>query len=307
MQYFHTLEEIQLEESWLTIGSFDGVHLGHQQIIHALVSQAHKNKKPAVVITFHPHPLLVLKEETQPFYLTLPEKRAQYLGELGVDFVLTYKFSKATSLMSAEEFINILYRRLHFSQLWVGYDFALGKNREGNPDRIKELGQKFGYELKKIPPFYLEEELVSSSRIRRFMREGNVREAAAFLGRPFQISGRVIRGENRGKSLGFATSNLDVPEEMVNVKPGVYACRADVQGKSWKAVTNIGFRPTFGDGIESPLIEAHLLNFSGDIYGEQVSLDFIDRLRDEMKFDQVSALTAQIQSDIDQTLQILED
>ena len=307
MQHFHTIEEIQLEESWLTIGSFDGVHLGHQQIIHALVNQAHKNKQPAVVVTFHPHPLLVIKEETRPFYLTLPEKRAQYLAELGVDFVLTYNFSKETSLLNAEEFIRVLHQRLHFSQLWVGYDFALGKNREGTPDRLKELGELFGFELKEIPPFYVKEELISSSRIRRSIREGNMREAAAFLGRPFQISGRVISGENRGKSLGFPTSNLEVPEEMVNIKPGVYACRADVQGKSWKAVTNIGFRPTFGDEIESPRIEAHLLDFSGDIYGEQVSLDFIDRLRDEMKFDQVSALTAQIQSDIDQALQILEE
>ena len=307
MHHFHTIEEIQLEDSWLTIGSFDGVHLGHQQIIHALVNQAHKNKQPAVVVTFHPHPLLVIKEETRPFYLTLPEKRAQYLAELGVDFVLTYNFSKETSLLNAEEFIRVLHQRLHFSQLWVGYDFALGKNREGTPDRLKELGELFGFLLKEIPPFYVKVELISSSRIRRSIREGNMREAAAFLGRPFQISGRVISGENRGKSLGFPTSNLEVPEEMVNIKPGVYACRADVQGKSWKAVTNIGFRPTFGDGIESPRIEAHLLDFSGDIYGEQVSLDFIDRLRDEMKFDQVSALTAQIQSDIDQALQILEE
>ncbi|MGB2962989.1 MAG: bifunctional riboflavin kinase/FAD synthetase [Anaerolineales bacterium] len=307
MQHFHNVEEIQLEDSWLTIGSFDGVHLGHQQIIHALVAQAHKNKQPAVVVTFHPHPLLVIKEETRPFYLTLPEKRAQYLAELGVDFILTYNFSKETSLLSAEAFIRVLHQQLHFSQLWVGYDFALGKNREGTPDRLKELGGLFGYELMEIPPFYVKEELVSSSRIRRSIREGNMREAAAFLGRPFQISGRVISGENRGKSLGFPTSNLEVPEEMVNIKPGVYACQADVQGKSWKAVTNIGFRPTFGGGIESPRIEAHLLDFSRDIYGEQISLGFIDRLRDEMKFDQVSALTAQIQSDIDQTLQILKE
>jgi len=307
MQHIYTVEDIQLEDSWLTIGSFDGVHLGHQQIIHALVDQAHKNNQPSVVVTFHPHPLLVIKEETRPFYLTLPEKRAQYLAELGVDYVLTFNFSKETSLLSAEAFIRVLHQQFHFSQFWVGHDFALGKNREGTPDRLKELGGLFGYELKEIPPFYVKEELVSSSRIRRSIREGNMREAAEFLGRSFQISGRVISGENRGKSLGFPTLNLEVPKEMVNIKPGVYACQAEVRGKSWKAVTNIGFRPTFGGGIKKPRIEAHLLDFSRDIYGEQVSLDFIDRLRDEMKFDRVSALTAQIQSDIDETLQILEE
>jgi riboflavin kinase/FMN adenylyltransferase len=134
-----------------------------------------------------------------------------------------------------------------------------------------------------------------------------VREAAAFLGRSFEVTGTVVIGANRGKSLGFATSNLDVPQEMVDIKPGVYACLTDVDGQTWKAVTNIGFRPTFGEGILSPRIEAHLLEFSGNLYGEELSLRFIERLRDEMKFDQISALQAQIKKDIDQALHIFEE
>jgi len=304
MQHFHNVEEIHLEESWLTIGSFDGVHLGHQQIIRDLVKGAHDNGQPAVVVTFHPHPQLIIKKEGRPFYLTLPGKRAQLLGDLGVDIVLTYPFSSETSQMRANEFIALLHQRLQFSRLWVGYDFALGRNREGDPAYLKNLGQQFGYALKEILPYSIDGELVSSSRIRKSIREGEMREAAALLGRPFEVTGTVVVGENRGKSLGFATSNLDVPQEIVDIKPGVYACLTDVDGQTWKAVTNIGFRPTFGDGILSPRIEAHLLEFSGSLYGEELSLKFVERLRDEMKFDQVSALQAQIKADIDQALQI---
>ncbi len=304
MQHFHNVEEIHLEKSWLTIGSFDGVHLGHQQIIHDLVKGAHDTGQPAVVVTFHPHPQLIIKKEGRPFYLTLPGKRAQLLGDLGVDIVLTYPFSSETSQMRANEFIALLHQRLQFSRLWVGYDFALGRNREGDPAYLKNLGQQFGYALKEILPYSIDGELVSSSRIRKSIREGEMREAAALLGRPFEVTGTVVVGENRGKSLGFATSNLDVPQEIVDIKPGVYACLTDVDGQTWKAVTNIGFRPTFGDGILSPRIEAHLLEFSGSLYGEELSLKFVERLRDEMKFDQVSALQAQIKADIDQALQI---
>ena len=307
MQHFHNVEEIHLEESWLTIGSFDGVHLGHQQIIHDLVKGAHDNGQPAVVVTFHPHPQLIIKKEGRPFYLTLPGKRAQLLGDLGVDIVLTYPFSSETSQMRAEEFIALLHRRLQFSRLWVGYDFALGRNREGDPAYLKNLGQQFGYALKEILPYSIDGELVSSSRIRKSIREGEMREAAALLGRPFEVTGTVVVGENRGKSLGFATSNLDVPQEIVDIKPGVYACLTDVDGQTWKAVTNIGFRPTFGEGILSPRIEAHLLGFSGSLYGEELSLKFVERLRDEMKFDQVSALQAQIKVDIDQARQIFRE
>ncbi len=307
MQHFHNVEEIHLEQSWLTIGSFDGVHLGHQQIIHDLVKGAHDNGQPAVVVTFHPHPQLIIKEEGRPFYLTLPDKRAQLLGDLGVDIVLTYPFSRETSQMRAEEFIALLHRRLQFSRLWVGYDFALGRNREGDPAFLKNLGHQFGYTLKEILPYSIDGDLVSSSRIRKSIREGEVREAAAYLGRSFEVTGTVVVGANRGKSLGFATSNLDVPQEMVDIKPGVYACLTDVDGQTWKAVTNIGFRPTFGDGLLSPRIEAHLLGFSGNLYGEELSLRFVERLRDEMKFDQVSDLQAQIKVDIAQALQLLGD
>ncbi len=305
MLHFHNLDNIQLENSWVTIGSFDGVHVGHQQIIRNLVEGAHRAGLPAAVITFYPHPQLVIHQESRPYYLTLPDERAQLLGSLGVDIVLTYPFNQKTSQMTALDFISMLHARFNFSELWVGHDFALGRNREGTPDRLRELGGQFGFKVHEIPPYTLQDELVSSSRIRKYLRDGNVREAAVLLGRPFEITGMVVKGENRGKSLGFATSNLMVDKEMAAIKPGVYACLAKVQGETWQAVTNIGFRPTFGEGIQTPRVEAHLLGFSKDLYGEQLVLSFIERLRDEKKFNQVSDLIAQIKEDIAQAQRVL--
>jgi len=307
MRHYQDLNQISLEGSLATIGSFDGVHIGHQQIIHSLVEQAHKVGKPAVVVTFHPHPQLVLKDETRPYYLTMPEKRAQLLGDLGVDHVFTYPFRMETSRMTPEDFISQLHGHLKFSELWIGYDFALGKDRQGTPTRLREIGKEYQFTVHEISAFSYEGELVSSSLIRNKIRTGQTKGAAQLLGRPFEITGKVIVGENRGKSLGFATSNLDVSPELVDIKPGVYACRAIAGGKTYSAVTNIGFRPTFGEDLEAPRIEAHLLDFSGDLYGDYIDLVFVDYLRDEMKFARVNDLVDQIGRDIERAREILSN
>lgn len=305
MQHFYDLKKISLEGSLVTIGSFDGVHVGHQQIIRSLVAKAHKVGKPAVVVTFHPHPQLVLNDETRPYYLTTPENRANLLGDLGVDLVLTYPFTPEISRLSPEDFISQLHKHLKFSELWVGYDFALGKDRQGTPVLLKNLGETYKFKVHEVAAFTQKSEVVSSSMIRKLIRTGMIQKANELLGRPFEISGEVIKGENRGKSLGFATLNLDVVPEMVDIKPGVYACRAIIKGTTYSAVTNIGYRPTFGEDLQAPRIEAHLLDFSGDLYGAQVSLVFIDRLRDEMKFSQVSDLVEQIHEDVKLAREIL--
>ena len=307
MQYYTDIDNLQLDNCWLTIGSYDGVHLGHQQIIQPLVTGAHQKGTSAVVVTFHPHPQLVIKDEDRPFYLTLPAQRARILGDLGVDYVVTYPFTKDISRLGAEEFLLKIYNQLHYSDLWVGHDFALGRDREGNPDLLIKIGENLGYQVHKVPPYIYGKEVVSSSLIRRKLRDGEVKTANDLMGRALEIHGKVIKGDNRGKSLGFATSNLDVPSEVVDIKPGVYACWAEVQGEFWKAVTNIGFRPTFGAGLTSPRIEAHLLGFSRDLYGEGMGLRFVQRIRDEMKFDQVSDLQARISDDIQKAHHILGD
>ena len=305
MQHIHDLNEVKLDRSWLTIGSFDGVHLGHQQIILSLVEGAKQAGVPSVVVTFFPHPQFILRGESRPYYLTLADKRAQLLAELGVDFVFTYPFDQKISRLSAREFISSLYEDFQFKHLLIGYDFALGKDREGDSNLLQEIGREVGYTVRVIPPYEVAGELVSSSRIRGVIRDGDVRLANTLLGREFSISGQVIKGDNRGKSLGFATCNLDVPSEVVNIKGGVYASRGSVEGKLWPAVTNIGFRPTFGNDLSSPRIEAHILDFSGDLYGQDVELFFVDRLRDEMKFSEVDDLIAQITQDVSETRRIL--
>jgi riboflavin kinase/FMN adenylyltransferase len=305
MQHIHDLSEVKLDRSRLTIGSFDGVHLGHRQIIQSLVEGAEDAGVPSVVVTFFPHPQFILRGESRPYYLTLPDKRAQLLAELGVDYVFTYPFNEEISRLSARDFISSLYGNFHFQELLIGYDFALGKDREGNSDLLNKIGKELGYNVQVIAPYQIAGELVSSSRIRKLIREGDVRSANEMLGREFSISGQVIKGDNRGKSLGFATCNLDVHQEVVDIKGGVYASRGLVGGKLWPAVTNIGFRPTFGEDLSKSRIEAHLLDFSNDLYGQDVELFFVDRLRDEMKFSEVDDLVTQIQKDIDHTRQIL--
>ncbi|HDD54670.1 MAG TPA: bifunctional riboflavin kinase/FAD synthetase [Chloroflexi bacterium] len=305
MQHIRDLKEVKLDRSWLTIGSFDGVHLGHQQIIQTLVTGAKQAGVPSVVVTFFPHPQFVLRGESRPYYLTLPEKRAQLLAELGVDYVFTFPFDERISQLSAREFISNLHEDFRFKELLIGYDFALGKDREGDSDLLQEIGGDLGYSVRVIPPFKVAEKLVSSSLIRSMIREGDVRLANTLLGREFSISGQVIKGDDRGKSLGFATCNLDVHSEVVNIKSGVYASKGLVSGKLWPAVTNIGFRPTFGEDLSLPRIEAHLLDFSGNLYGQDVELLFVDRLRDEIKFSLVDDLIDQIKQDVRKTRRIL--
>ena len=307
MQYYTDINKLHLDNCWLTIGSYDGVHLGHQQIIQPMVAGAHQDSISAVVVTFHPHPQLVIKDEDRPFYLTLPAQRARILGDLGVDYVVTYPFTKEISRLGAEEFILSVYNQLHFSNLWVGHDFALGRDREGGLPILKEIGENLGYLVQEVPPYLSGNDVVSSSLIRRKLRAGEIQAANDLMGRALEVYGEVIKGDNRGKSLGFATSNLDVPREVVDIKPGVYACWAEVQGEYWKAVTNIGFRPTFGGGLTSPRIEAHLLDFSQDLYGERMGLRFVERIRDEMKFDQIHELQAQISADVQKARHILGD
>ena len=305
MKHVRSLAAAELETSSLTIGTFDGVHLGHQEIIRRLVSEAREHDRPAVVVTFHPHPAIVLGAVTGPFYLTLPEKRARLLEGLGVDLVVTHPFTEQVSEMSAEGFISRLQEQLHFKNLRIGYDFALGKDREGDPDRLRALGQDYGYSLNITPPIKVADRKVSSSAVRKMLRAGEVEQAARFLGRPFALAGEVVPGDQRGRSLGFPTSNLEVPEGMIDLKPGVYAGFARVENECWRAVTNIGFRPTF-EADQVPLrVETHLLDFTDNLYDRSIEVSFQIKLREERKFDGVESLIAQIHRDVEQTRKLL--
>jgi riboflavin kinase/FMN adenylyltransferase len=293
-----------LRDVWLTIGSFDGVHKGHQAIVERLTAGAHAVGVSAVVLTFHPHPAVVLRGMQEPYYLTSPQERAELLGELGVDVVVVHPFNHEVAQLSAHEFVSRLHQHLGMQRLCVGHDFALGHNREGNIPTLEKLGVEFGYQLEVIGPISLSDQEVSSSQIRSALGEGDVEQAARLLGRPYKISGRVIHGDGRGSQLGIPTANLDVWPEQILPKVGVYACRARVGDRDLQAVTNVGVRPTF-NAAPSPLVETHLLDFEAHLYRQKINLAFIARLRDEQRFSGIPALVAQIQKDIQSAREIL--
>ncbi|MEA3352161.1 MAG: riboflavin biosynthesis protein RibF, partial [Chloroflexota bacterium] len=270
MQHFWSLDDVQLKDTWLTIGSFDGVHLGHQKIARELAAGAHAKSAPAVVLTFYPHPARVLQGHTFPFYLTMPEERAALLGKLGIDIVITHPFNQEVAATSGRDFIAELHQSLRFRHLHVGYDFALGKGRQGNVETLQHLGRELGYDLQQTKAVVVKNSIVSSSRIRFLLGAGQVEEAAELLGRNYNVTGKVVLGDQRGRGLGFPTANLEIWADQAIPAAGVYVCRAGVGGQSWGAVTNIGVRPTFEAEPVPPRVEAHLLEFDGDIYGQSV-------------------------------------
>jgi len=303
-QHHRSLEAVSIENGWLTIGVFDGVHRGHQEIVRQLTAGAHANGAPAVLLTFSPHPALVLGG-VEIKCLTTPDERANLLADMGVDVVITYPFDKQTAALSPEEFMARLKEHTDLKKLFVGYDFSMGRNRAGNPARLTEIGYDLGYDVLPIAALQLDGQIVSSTLIRQQIGEGDVAEAAVRLGRNYMVSGAVIRGDGRGRTIGIPTANLDVPIEKAIPANGVYACWAWIGGQKHKTVVNIGLRPTFNNGSVAPRVEAHLLDYDADLYDQTVSLEFVERLRGEQKFSGIEALVTQIKTDIGQAKDIL--
>jgi riboflavin kinase/FMN adenylyltransferase len=306
MQHFYGLEDVSLKGAWLSIGSFDGVHIGHQQIIKKITAGAHAENAPAVVLTFYPHPDVVLHGPRQSFYLTDPEEKAELLGELGIDAVITHPFSHQIADVEARDFITNLFTHVSFTQLLVGYDFALGHNREGDRSLLWQMGQVMGFGVQVIEAHMADEEIVSSTRIRSLLEAGEVEHAARLLTRPHHVRGLVVKGEGRGRKMGIPTVNLAIPKEQVVAGAGVYVCRAVTGGQTLGAVVNVGVRPTFEVGPVAPRVEAHLLDFEGDIYGREVSLYFLKHLRSEQRFANADALAQQIHLDISEAHQFIK-
>ena len=292
------LDQLHLPASVLTIGSFDGVHRGHQALIDMMVADARRLGVPAVVLTFFPHPSVVLRGRRPTFYIMTPDEKAGALADLGVDVVITQPFDLALARIAAADFLALLRRHLGFRSLWIGEDFSLGHRREGNRLFLEGAARRDGFELHALPPFRMGGEAVSSTRVREALRSGDVARAASYLGRPFALPGKVVRGAGRGRRLGFPTANLDFWDERAYPGVGVYACWVLAGGQRLAAVTNIGLRPTFEDDTQRPIIEAHLLDADLDLYDQEITLVFIERLRDERRFDGPEALREQITRDI---------
>ena len=299
-----SLEELNLARSWLTVGVFDGVHRGHQQIIQKLTEGAHAAGAPAVVLTFWPHPASVLTNR-EVKCLTMPDERSALLGALGVDVVISQTFNPELANTSAPDFIGRLKKHLGFDHLLIGYDFALGKGREGNAARLTQMGQDLGYETDVIPALSDESGVISSTEIRKLVAIGDVAVAGTLLGHCYDLHGPVVHGDGRGKQLGFPTANIKYPKQKILPANGVYACRVWVDGKAFAGAINVGVRPQFHDRAEAPLVEAYILDFDRDIYDQDVRVEFMERLRDEQKFASVDGLIEQMHRDVEKTRSLI--
>jgi riboflavin kinase/FMN adenylyltransferase len=279
----------------LTIGVFDGVHLGHRHLMAKLTGLARKQGLQSGVITFSRHPSEVLTEKRLPF-LTDIERRTELLKEAGVDEVIPLTFTPELAKLSPREFLELLQKHLRIKGLVVGPDFALGKNRAGNTEVLRKLGEEMGFSLTVVPPLKINDEVVSSTAIRKALTEGDTRRAQKLMGRPFSLQGKVVVGDKRGAELGFPTANLETEPEQALPADGVYTSRAFIDDRAYPAMTNIGRHPTFGGNKR--LVEVYLLDYRGDLYGQELNVEIIERLRDEIKFDSPEELKKQIAQDV---------
>jgi riboflavin kinase / FMN adenylyltransferase len=304
MQSLSDLTSVQLENSWVTIGSFDGVHLGHQALINELVKTAHAHGESAVVITLYPHPLVVLRNIPMPYYLTTPDEKKTLMAEMGVDALLTLNFNQHLANLSAKEFVTLLKDHLGMKELWIGEGFALGKNRQGNVDTLGELGKELGFEVKVNELMQVGTYTISSSQIRQALILGQVDKVTEMLGRLYRVTGKVVHGEGRGKGLGYPTANIDYDPVKLIPANGIYATWSWWKRKRFPSVTNIGLRPTFNMVGLKPTIEPFFVDFDQDLYNEILTLEFLKYLRPEEKFTSVEELKRKIQQDVEEANEV---
>jgi len=282
--------------SAVALGTFDGVHLGHRAILGTALRRAREVGVEAVACTFDPHPIEVLQPDRAPRPITPLDERLALIGETGVDAVVVLAFTRALAAVEPEAFVkDVLLDRLHAREIVVGYNHRFGRGARGDARLLEDLAGRLGFRAHVVPPMTVDGVAVSSTEIRAALHRGDVRSAARGLGRPYAIAGRVTTGAGRGRTLGFPTANI-APDRPLLVARGVYRGGVTVDAGRHAAVVNVGVRPTFGE--DTLAVEAHLLDFAGDLYGREVRLDFLDRLRDEMRFPSVEELKAQVSRDI---------
>lgn len=290
----------------LALGTFDGVHLGHRRVIGLAVERARARRGSAAVLTFEPHPLEVLRPAAEPVLLTAIDERLDQLAALGVDVALVLAFDEAFARISPSAWLDdVLRARLDAREIVAGSSYTFGFRREGTARRLAAWGRAAGVPVHLVPAVLIGGEPVTSTRIRAALREGLVEDAARLLGRPYGVSGRVVRGEGRGRTIGVPTANLAVPPRKIVPAHGVYATIATVGGRRYRGATNVGTRPTFGGATLS--VETFLLEFGGECVGEPMSLAFVRRLREERAFPDAAALVRQIHDDVDAVRELLRD
>lgn len=297
MRIIHNLHDAEPDlDVILTIGTFDGVHLGHQHLLRRLIARARESGRLSAALTFFPHPRAVLQPDRELTYLSTPEERAALMAALGLDLLLLLPFERQLADTPAEAFARLLYDQVRMRELWVGEDFAMGRRREGDTAALRTIAAQIGFTLRTVPPLVVGDAPVSSTRIRRLLSEGQVAQVTELLGRSYTVSGHVLGGARRGRALGFRTANLCIPPQRAMPRDGVYAVWVMVDGQRHAGVANVGIRPTFDAGER--LLEVHLLDFEGDLYGKPIQVAFVQRLRAEKRFADGVALAAQIRRDI---------
>ena len=306
MEIIRDLADIKaLKSPVATIGNFDGVHMGHRQIFRKLKQAAKDSNGVSVVITFAPHPLKVLQSDKKLSLISSYEEKEHLLQASGIDYLIVIPFTEQFAAVTAREFVrDILVGAIGVKKLIIGYDYAFGRKREGNIGLLRQLGSEFDFAVEVLEPIWDGKTIFSSTNIRKMIENGNVRDVVAPLGRHFSIGGKVVHGHHRGKVLGFPTANLQTGKELIP-KNGVYAVKVKIDQELYDGACNIGPNPTFGD--EAIAIEVFIFNFAGDLYGRDLLVYFVERIRDERKFPDAVALQTAIANDVARCREILRD
>lgn len=282
----------------VTVGTFDGLHLGHQKIIRRMTELAKENNGETILVTFDPHPRLVVNSNSHEIkFINTLKRKFDLLSKLGIDHLIIVPFTKKFAQTTSEDFIiNYLVKNIGTKKLIVGYDHHFGRNREGNYQKLHQLGKKYRFDVEEITAQYIDDKAVSSTKIRKALMDGNVKLANKMLGYEYSITGVVVEGNKIGRSIGFPTANIEIEDKYKLIAArGVYACKVDVNGKIYHGMGNIGTRPTVG--INGLVTEVHIFDFDKDIYGEEITIFFIDRIRDEKKFENLGELKKQLNKD----------
>lgn len=311
MQIYHHIHHFQVEKPVLTIGAFDGLHLGHRKVIEKLKAIADAKEAETVVFTFHPHPQFVLAPERsrqELRMLTTIDERIALFEKAGIDHLVIFPFTKEFSRLAYADFVRtILVEKMHINTLVLGYDHRLGRNRAGNFESLQHLSAQYGFELEKLDALLVDDNNISSTKIRRALQQGDVQTAARYLGYSYSFSGTVVEGMQLGRKIQFPTANIRLGDKFKLIpKNGVYAVRVFLLGKTYDGMMNIGIRPTVNKQIENKSIEVHLFDFQADIYGRNMGVQAIQYLRDEQKFASVDELRAQLEIDKQNALRCLK-
>jgi riboflavin kinase/FMN adenylyltransferase len=307
LKIYHDIELFQpVPNPVVTVGTFDGVHIGHQQIFNEMAEEARRIGGETIVVTFFPHPRLVIHPDSKGLkFITTQERKYEVISRSRIDHLIIIPFTREFSHLSSAEFVKkYLVEKVHVKKMIVGYDHHFGKDRLGGFNELKGLGKIHGFDVMEIPAMIIDGTPVSSTKIRNALVEGNVRLANSLLGYDYSISGKVVYGNRIGRTIGFPTANIEIEDEYKLISAiGVYACKVDFHGHILKGMGNIGYRPTIEKGELT--IEVNIFDFDEDIYGERITIYFIERIRDEVKFDSIGALRQQLTIDRARVLEIL--